>query len=243
MINLIKSEWMKQKGTFNKKIIIVMPIVALFVAYLLMGIADITMVQEYSYYMWYLLILPFVVTWIGASLVNSEKKYNFHGLFGIIQDKTKIWYSKIIVGILILASACGVFSLVTLVSGNVLGEFIPASANIVGIILLIITFAWQIPLSMFICLKTNMFVAVLINMVGSMVVSVACPLKSIWLIPYSIPTRIMCPIVKIHPNGIPLEANSIYLNSNVVVPGVIVAVLTFVIVTVITAKSFSKQEV
>lgn len=80
MINLIKSEWMKQKGTFNKKIIIVMPIVALFVAYLLMGVADITMVQEYSYYMWYLLILPFVVTWIGASLVNSEKKYNFHGL-------------------------------------------------------------------------------------------------------------------------------------------------------------------
>ena len=78
VINLIKSEWMKQKGTFNKKIIIVMPIVALFVAYLLMGIADITMVQEYSYYMWYLLILQFVVTWIGASLVNSEKKYNFH---------------------------------------------------------------------------------------------------------------------------------------------------------------------
>ena len=77
----------------------------------------------------------------------------------------------------------------------------------------------------------------------AVLVSVACALKSIWLIPYSIPTRIMCPIVKIHPNGIPLEANSIYLNSNVVVPGVIVAVLTFVIVTVITAKSFSKQEV
>lgn len=239
MINYIKAEFLKQKNSFNQKIIWLVPMVVVIISFLLMGAGY---VQTASYNWWYVLFLPFTFTYISASIMKKEKKYNYHGLFGIVHNKKKLWYAKIAIGTVYLLVTCILFFVITMIAGFIFVKQITVVNNLLASLLLFVTFAWQIPLFMLITLKLNMFVSILISLVCNLMIACICAVESYWWVPFSIPARLMCPVIKVLPNGL-LMSNDNPLSSNqVIIPGILITVVLYVVLNIITSKIFEKQE-
>ncbi|QHI72252.1 lantibiotic immunity ABC transporter MutE/EpiE family permease subunit [Aminipila terrae] len=240
MLNYIKSEFLKQKYTFNNKIIWVTSLAAIVISLLLMPSSY---TQTFTYNCWYITFLPFTFAFISASIVRKDVKYNYHGLFGVATDKKQLWYAKIITGTLYLFFACIIFFIEMAICGIVFIEKISIANNLLASVLIFITFAWQVPFFMIVSQKTNLFVSVFLSMVCNIAISCVFAVKSCWWIPFSIPARLMCPVIHVMPNALPVEQNSIYENPDVILPGVIITVILFFAVSFITTKIFEKQEV
>ena len=240
MVNYLKAELLKQKRSFNNKIIWLVPIINIIITFLLMGV---NYIQTASYNWWYVLFLPFTFTYISASIISKEKKYNFHGLFGIVKDKRQLWYGKILASTIYLFLTCFTFSTMTIICGLTLNEQIPVWNNLCAGLLLFVTFAWQIPLFMFISLKINMFLSVLLSAGCNLIIAAICAVESYWWVPFAIPARIMCPVIKVLPNGLLMETNNPLNNNNVIWIGVLITVSLYFVISYITAKIFESQEV
>lgn len=240
MINYLKAEILKQKHSFNNTIIWLIPIVNIIIALVLMGTKYI---QTASYNWWYMIFLPFTVTYISASIIKKDKKNNFHGMLGLVQDKKHLWYAKIGMATLYLFLTSFIFSSFTLLCGFLFNKQIPDINNVFASITLCITFAWQIPFFMFITLHMNMFISVILSMVSNLLFASICAVGKFWWIPFSIPARIMCPIIKVLPNGLLLPSGSILNRSNVIFPGIAITVVLYLIGSLFTANIFKHQEV
>lgn len=240
MVNYLKAEILKQKHSFNNIIIWLIPIVNIIIAFLLMSEKYI---QTASYNWWYVLFLPFTFTFIASSIVNKDRKFNNHGLFGIVKDKKKIWYSKIITAILYLTYTCFIFFVFTMLCGLVFNEQISIASNLLASVLLLVTFAWQIPFFMLVTLKFNMFLSIILSMACNLWIACICAVESYWWIPFAIPARLMCPVINVLPNGLLLSADNPLNNANVVLVGVTITTILYIVLSFITAKIFEKQEV
>ena len=209
---------------------------AILLAYLLMmG----TYLKSGSFNEWYIIILPFTFAMISSSIVVNDKRKNYHGMFSIINSKKELWYAKIITGSLYLFVTCMIFAFIL----SFFGDFSSALNNFTASFVLFITFAWQVPLFMFISDKVGIFFSVLISVVCNLGIAVVCAVEKVWWIPFAIPSRLMCPIIGVMPNGLPVESNSIFSNSNVIIPGLIITIALYFIVSYVTGVIFEKKEV
>lgn len=239
MADYMKAEFLKQRHSFNNIIIWLIPVVDIAISIILMGPQ---FVQTASYNWWYVLFLPFTFTYISASIIKKERKFNFHGLFGIIQDKKQLWLVKVGTATVYLFFSCLIFSVFVLLCGVAGNQQIPVWNNLAASAVLFLTFAWQIPLLMFITLKVNMFLSVIASIFCSLFLACIYAVGSFWWIPFAIPARLMCPIIKVLPNGLLLEAGNPLGHSSVILPGILVTIILYLVVTFITAKLFEKQE-
>lgn len=241
MINIIKVEILKNRRSFSNKIIIFAPIVTILMAYELMQ-------QKYlisgSYNWWYTLILPFTITMISASMVINEKKKNYHGMFSIIIDKKKLWYAKVITGTIYLFISCFIFYILLNVTSFYIQDYSILPLNLLyAAIVLSITFAWQIPFVMIISEKIGIFFTVLISVICNFIIGVLCAVESIWWIPFSIPSRLMCNIIGVLPNGLIAENNDVLLNKNVIIPGLIINIILYFVMFYAGSVWFDRKEV
>ena len=67
-----------------------------------------------------------------------------------------------------------------------------------------------------------------------------------WLIPYAVPARLMCPVLKILPNGLPAEPGNITFSPQLlswesILPGLVVTCLCFVLVTEISIRVYERK--
>lgn len=68
--------------------------------------------------------------------------------------------------------------------------------------------------------------------------------ESYWMyIPWSWGMRLMCPIVGVHPNGVPLEKGSPLLDPSVIPMGIAISIVIFLLLSFATAFWFSRKEV
>ncbi|MGL4738937.1 MAG: hypothetical protein ACRCW2_15900 [Cellulosilyticaceae bacterium] len=97
MLKYVSAELLKLKRSFNQKVSWIVPLVTVLISYGLMG-----RIYAFSvaYNWWYILFLPFCMTYSAVTLVRKDQRKNYHGLMGIAKDKKKIWYAKIVVGTL-----------------------------------------------------------------------------------------------------------------------------------------------
>lgn len=240
MADYLSAEFLKQKRSFQNVILWLIPLINIIISLILMGPEY---VQTASYNWWYILFLPFTFTYISASLLKRDRKYNFHGLFGIVQDKKQLWYVKLAAATIYLFLSCLIFLLLTIICGVVFHQQIPLLNNIAASAVLFITFAWQIPLLMYMTLRFNMYFSIIVSIFCSLFVACICAVESYWWVPFAIPARLMCPIIKVLPNGLLLSPDSPLNRSNVIVPGIIITILLYLILSAATAKLFEKQEV
>lgn len=242
MHNDVKAEILKQKRSFNHKIIWLAPIVVIALAMVLMG-SIYTFSGAYNW--WYILFLPFTFTYIAATLVTKDQKKNYHGLMVIAKDKRSIWYAKVIVATLYLLVANMIFYIMMMIGSKVLGVYVmPTGKGFIGSLLLFITFAWQMPLFMYVGQKVGVFLSVLISVVCNMVIACIFAVGSYWWIPFAIPARLMCPTIGVLPNGLLVEeAGKRFASSDVVLPGIIITVILYVLVSCLTARNFRRKEV
>lgn len=240
MLNFLQSGWLKEKHSFNKVVVWLAPVLTILLALLLMGGRYL---QSGAYNWWYTMLLPGCFTMFSAFTVAREQKKNRHGLLGVAVDKKKLWLAQIILCTLLLLTTCLVFFIGITLGGLLFGQTIGIGASFIASVLLFVTTAWQIPLWMFVAEKIGTFSTVLISLLCNFGVAVLCAVESFWWIPFSIPARLMCPIIGVLPNGLRVEVGSNMEDPSVILPGVLIAIMLFILLTIATAAWFQKQEV
>ena len=249
MYSYFKSEALKMRHTFAERLIIIAPMFTILLALLIMP----GMYFQVECYNWfYSLILPGMIS-LGCTLVaTKDQKMKNMGVISLPINLKKVWIAKILVCMVMIFIACFLLLLGTSAIGAITNYKnavrIPMLNGFLGVIVLVVTFMWQIPICMFIGSKLGMLPTLLINVGAYSVFAIMAATESYWwIVPYSIPSRLMCPILKILPNGLPaVEESFTYkpelLSSSVVLPGVTITIILFLILTVITAKWYKGQE-
>lgn len=255
MKKYIESELLKTKRSFVRKMLVLMPVVTVLLTWFMNG----NYAQELAYNWWYLLFLPFTVSYVCGYLISADRKKNFHGLWGIMQEKQKAGYAKVVVGSLLVMSVNVVFvvliALVGIVTegrlvqetGEVVEYGIGLGDNLLAGALLTITFAWQIPMFLLITMKTNTIISVVLSVFCNFVIACLCAPESFWWIPFAIPARQMCHTLGILPNGLMAEAGAyagvLEGGFTTVLCGVLITTALCVVMTGALGKTFDRQEV
>lgn len=240
MKELVFAEYQKYKRTFTKKLIWLAPTVTLLIS-ILLGLGKLS--QQGSYNWWYLMILPGTITLICVSIAKKDKrKLNYRGILSLPIDPEKIWLGKIGTGVFLYFITCSIFFIGITIGGFVFGSSIPFLSSAAGSMLLFLTFLWQIPFSMFLSLRLGLFLTVGINMAANMLCTMFVSTESSWWIPYAISARLMCPVIKVLPNGLSVPPNDPLLSTNVILPGILITLTIFVAMSLITALPYMKLE-
>ncbi len=240
MSGYFKAELLKQKHSFNKGLLWLAPLVTILLALVLMGG---THLQDGAYNWWYILLLPGCFTMFSAFTVTNERKKNRHGLLGIAVQKKKLWLAQIKVCTVFLLVTCMFFFVFITIGGIICGQFLTMLESFWASTTLFLTFAWQIPLWMFITEKTGAFVAILLSLLCNFAVPVICTEESYWWIPFAIPARLMCAVIHVLPNGLQVEMGSELADKGVILPGIVITLALFAFMTLLTAAWFEKCEV
>lgn len=238
MIDIIKAEFQKSKRTSTNKFTVITPLIAPLLSFSWGG------GQNGAYNWWYAMFLPGMLAIISAQVITRERDLSYKGILLYPQDKGIIWLGKILyVSILLLLTSlifmAGIYGV-----GLVSESTIPLKANILASIILILTFLFNIPISMFLTVQFNMFVSVLFNIAMTIIGVVSFDTNSILKFsPYRISSALMAPVLHILPNGLPVPEGSPFLNGDMIIKDTITAIIYFIILVLLTTIWFRKKEV
>lgn len=241
MVGIIKSELIKNRRTYGKRNIIIIPLVITILSIVLMG-GRYNQIGAYNW--WYVIFLPFCLLMLSMSTIEIEKKHNYFNLYSLSLEKYKLWMAKIfIITFYILVANIFVFGFTT-ISGLFLGSEYTIIQGLTATLVLTLTVAWQIPVMLFVSVRYHSFVGFIFMFVMNIICS-GQPIAgtNLWLIPFAIPSRLMAPILRINPNGISLAMDSPLQNSGVISIGLIITIGLFVIFSAATSVWFERREI
>ncbi|AGX44633.1 lantibiotic immunity ABC transporter MutE/EpiE family permease subunit [Clostridium saccharobutylicum] len=248
MIKYFVSENLKIKNTFLNKFIFIMPILTIIFTLLL----EPTALQKGSYNFWYIFIYPGTVTLISTLLSRVDGKIKNKSVLSLPLDLSKVWISKILIGIKSIFISCLVLffavQIIPIIYSNSFQNAISFLNGFIAIIILVITFSWQIPLWIYLGNKIGLFITTIISIIVNFLSSVIAVKNLWWICPFTYPSRLMCPILKILPNGLPATPGSVtftpeFLNILNIPLGIALSIILFCLVTYLTANWYKSQEV
>ncbi len=240
MVNYLKAEFLKQKHRFNLKLLWLSPFIAVTLVIILMGGR---FFMEGAFNWWYTMILPGTLSMIVSFTVSAEKKHNHHGLFSVSINKKMLWISQLIMNTILLLITNIIFFMVLSAVGTALGISIPFLNSFIASFVLFLTFAWQIPFSMFISEKVGSFFSIILSLICNMGFGIFFAPTRLWYVPFAIPARLMCPIIKVQPNGLPLAPGNRLGDISVIFIGIVITVVLYLLLSVITTLWFHHREV
>ena len=240
MLRIILSEYQKQKRTFTKKAAFLAPISIMLLCLFLSGGGYF---QPEAYNWWYTMFLPGSLSLICAGVVQKDKKKLYYRrILSLPVDPQKIWFGKIGGCVLLLLISCAVFLVGITLGGAIFGNSVSFPQSAAAVALLFLTFLWQIPFCMILADRCGQFAALLINLTGNIVCVVFAAKGDFWWIPFAVPTRLMCPVIHILPNGLAVPANDPLLSSGVILPGVLITLALFCILSLLTSLPYRRLE-
>jgi lantibiotic transport system permease protein len=251
MLALIYAENLKYKRSLDKKLSLLAPgffiIFALYIAARLPeGMAMIR--EELSYIMfnwWPVIFIPLGTALLGGLSYKREKRAgNGRNMLLYHKPVNLLWYSKIIAVALqtlransMVILCTGLFSI--LGGGGIRGIL----QCIVAGFLLWCTSLSIIPLQLFVAFWKGTLCSMIVGIVGMMTGVLMAP-ESWWFFnPYSIATRIMSPIIGVHPNGVILPAQDSLRDPSVIWIGILLSFLYFIVFSFLSGMWFLKREV
>lgn len=247
MYKYFKSENLKTKRTFINKMTYLAPIIIIVLSIFLC--VDYFQVDIYNW--WYTTGITAVLSIGCCLLVRIDVLKKNRAVLGLPVDLKKVWMSKILVEIKNLAAACFIIFLFGQLSRTLLpfksASDIPLLSGFASAVIMIITTMWQIPVLMFAGKKIGMFPTILISFALD-VVSIIIAVKKTWcFLPTSYTARLMCPVIKILPNGLLAVPESAtfsqeLLNKDAIFLGITVSITLFVLFSFLTAKWYENQE-
>ncbi len=244
MINIIQAEYIKYKRTFTRKLIIIMPLVAVMMA---LTVPRQFFVQEACNFL-AVIFIPIGIALLGALAGMQEKKAgNYRNLLVHNISPSRIWIGKIIVmSIHTLLSILVLIVLETIIVSTVLHNIyqgVPWAKIFESGGILWLTSLAIIPLQIWAATWKGIFGSMALGFLG-LIVGTAAASKSYWItVPWSYATRLICPIWSIGPNAEALNAGDPLLNASVIPIGIIMSIIALVLFTFITALWFNKREV
>lgn len=250
MANVIRSEILKYRRTFTRELILLAPLFFVLVALpqRIFMPADylrpwrLLILQIYNW--WPVVFIPFGMALFAALVEAEERKAgNYRGIRALNVSPSLIWTGKItvmaihsFVATLVLFAAVVVSGLVT-AGGAIPWREIFAAGSTVWVTSLAV-----IPLHLWMATWKGTFASMALGFLG-MITGVLAASKPYWVyVPWSWPTRLMCPVIGVHPNGIPLGAADPLMNPSVIPVGIILSIASLIAFTVITSLWFHKRE-
>lgn len=246
MWNDLCAEQMKYRHTFLGKAFLVAPLLTF-----LLGIKlSPAYVVLTSFNWWYMFLLPAMLSIVSCSCGEKDRKLGEKAVFTLPVSLKRVRLIKIFYCSLWLFLACIVQCILTFVAGQVFqakySDTITIFHALFAGVLLFLTYAWQIPLCLLLEQKCGTVATILINMVANIILSANFATERMWLIPYAVPARLMCPVLKILPNGLPAEPGNITFSPQLlswesILPGLVVTCLCFVLVTEISIRVYERK--
>lgn len=237
MVRLIQSEWLKEKRSANKKLLLLVPIIfiaySLLLSYLMGGSENADSYLVVTAYNWYpLIILPIFISLLSCNSLAKERKHNndlFYRSLNI--SSSKAYLAKLIIVTFELAFIMAVsFMILTSIDKGIFNNEMEYGAVFLGTIYLFVGSLPLIAFSFFIYRMSNYFVVILMNFLLTIIGAVVA-IQSYWVIyPWSYSLRMMAPALGIHPNGTFVEAGSYLLNRNAITIGLAAALGVSIVV-------------
>jgi ABC-2 type transport system permease protein len=240
---MISAEHLKLKHTFGRKLPVIAPVVTLLLALLLTGGMD-KAFPAGAWNWWYIMLLPGMLGVLCYLCVKKDKKLKYYNILVLHLFPRKSWVVKNIYCALGLVISNFIIFLGTLIGGYLLGTTISVQDGFYGALLLSLSYLWEIPLLLFLSTKFGMFASTFTSIVLAVGGTITLADTNLWwTFPPSIPIRLMCPVLGILPNGLPIPIGSVLSNSNIILLGVIVSLIWFLGLTFFTAYWFQRMEV
>lgn len=243
MTKIILAEHLKLKHTFGRKVVVVAPVLISLLALLLTGGMD-NAFPAGAYNWWYATMLPGMLAVLCYLVIKKDKKTKYYNIYLLHSLPSKSWIGKTLYCALGLVVSNFIIFLIALIGGVLFGTTISIQGGFFGALLLSITYLWEIPLFLFLSARFGMFAAIFTSIALEISGTVTLADQSLWWVyPPSIPIRLMCPVLGILPNGLPVPTDSVLTNSNVILPGVFISVVLFFVLLYSTTYWFQKMEV
>lgn len=251
MINYIRAERLKCKHTTIKGLSWGTPFVLMMLSFILTE--HYFVIDNYNW--WYIAIMPVILTLNCCLFTKLESKMKYRAILPLSLSMQKIWYAKVYIMIEQLVISCMLIFVTSIVGVNLLKIIgITSKSNVTVINMFLASLVigivgmWQIPIILFLSDKLGIFLILIMNAGSNILFSITLSLTRYWIVvPYSYAARLMCPILKILPNGLVAKEGSVtfyneLLSWDVVIPGILISILLLVSITYVTGKRFSKKE-
>jgi len=239
MISYVKSEHLKFKRTFSRKLLIAVPLFNIGFSFFMNPSFLITNTFNW----WSILFVPLTIAILcSLSHQKEQKAANYNGIFTLPVSLPAIWYSKnIVIALYMLVMLLFFIIVMSIISILLPGYSTPYIKIVEASAVLWISTLWQIPFCLFLAKRWGFVVTLVVNIAGGFLLGIALATHSQWWIsPWSWSIRMMSPIVGVHPNGVPLAVGSPLWNLQVVPVGLVLSICLFIILMVWTASSFNR---
>ncbi|MBR6402489.1 MAG: lantibiotic immunity ABC transporter MutE/EpiE family permease subunit [Eubacterium sp.] len=242
MLSIIKAEFLKTRRTVSMLFIPVFPVIVFAMAFLFTsGIKN--AYSESVWNWWYTLLLPGMLAIVSYLSVAREKKTKYYNLMTLSTGRRKLMLGKIFFMAIIMLVANVIIFAGSTIGGKLLTTCVPIKGAVAAIFVLTIVQMWEIPLLLFLSERFGMIVELIVCLFITVAGTVLAP-TSKWIFCVSaIPMRVLCPILHVMPNGLRIEAGSAFLDTSVILPGIIVSLVWFVLGTILYLNWFNKREV
>lgn len=254
----LSSEILKYKRTFMGKLIVFIPLFFAVYALVVSVIMQNPMAEANGnnsigwakiltlvFNWWPFLFLPLGYALFAVLVAAQEKKAgNYRALRSHDVSPAMLWIHKIagmaiygLLSTLVLTIAVSTAGLVTAAGPFPIGKILAGGMTcwLASLVL--------IPIQLWAATLGGTFLSMGMGFGGMILGIIAAP-TYLWIVcPWSFATRLMCPMIGIHPNGTVLSAGDPLLSASVVPVGIVVSLIAVVVFTLLTSVWFAKREV
>lgn len=240
--NILRAERLKFKRTFGKFLSVIAPGVTLLLAFVLTGGTGSFAAGAWNW--WYAALLPGALAVMCYLSAAKDRKNHYSSLKCLPISSWKLLLGKMVCLAGGLLTANVLLFAGTAVGGAFLGTTISMENGAAAAVLLTLGYLWEIPLCLFLSMRFGMFADIFVGMVISIGGLAAVADKSTWwLCPTAIPPRLMCPVLNLLPNGLPVPAGSPLRSPHVIFPGVLLSLGWLAVCSLLFVLWFDKAEV
>ncbi|WP_161978569.1 lantibiotic ABC transporter permease [Streptococcus sp. S784/96/1] len=242
MIKILQSEWIKQKASADKKQLVFVPFLAIFVAFLLVGP---TLIESFSIYWWEAI---FLVTLIGLLFLHDYKVEEKAGHFQNIslgKDTIKVYIAKMLLKIkdMVIASLCflGIFYLeIHLFEGMI---DVNLFNDLVCLLLMLLASIWVLPFLYVLSTWLNPYLLLVVNSLVCLLVAPFIAQTNVWyLFPYTYHYKVAQGLLHLKPSG---DLESVIRGVDMATPilAVVLSVIVFIVFLALLKWRLSHEQV
>ena len=236
MKRIFLSNLLKIKNTSINKLIILFPLICALISLLfssLGGESVLSLTVETAVNQWGVIWINVIIAVVSGLLNKLELDSN----------KYSIFLSRII----LVAFLSLVISIILGLILIVISLFLPTpsltslSRILLTVLLIWVTTLWQIPFTLWLSRKTNLYFSMIINTIAPLIIGTSFSLLDNWYIfPYDWSLKLLEPMTKMKINGIPFGTEYVPDYSMIYI-SLFLGVILFIILSEISAISFKKQ--
>ena len=241
MKRIFLSNLLKIKNTSINKLIILFPLICALISLLfssLGGESILSLTVETAVNQWGVIWINVIIAVVSGLLNKLELDFLSRDV-----DLKMAEFSRII----LVAFLSLVISIILGLILIVISLFLPTpsltslSRILLTVLLIWVTTLWQIPFTLWLSRKTNLYFSMIINTIAPLIIGTSFSLLDNWYIfPYDWSLKLLEPMTKMKINGIPFGTEYVPDYSMIYI-SLFLGVILFIILSEISAISFKKQ--